>query len=132
MGSPLARIYAVVLGTLVFMLAWAAIAAHPWASAGRGTRDARLAALAARERQLRREAAQVQRIVARRWAVYRRALARRNAARARLISQHKAALAQTVSAVSAPTGGGGGYAAPAAAPAVRVVTLPAATITRTS
>jgi hypothetical protein len=85
-----------------------------------------MAALAAREQHLRHDSALVQRIVAARWALYRVDLARRKAAIAtwqRRQAQLAAAPAPTVST---------NYGVGAAAPAVRVVTLPPLTITRTS
>jgi hypothetical protein len=94
------RIYALVLAVLVFFVSWAAIAAHPWVTT---TADPQLAALTARERQLRREAVAVHSIVNRRWQTYRTQLAQR---------KHANAAARSA--------------------AVRVVTLPPLTITRTS
>jgi len=98
------RLYAVALALVLFFLTWAVVAAQPWTSAAA---DPRLGALALREARLRVEAKHVNAIVARRFSDYRRALAARRAAQAR------AAQATT-------------------APAVRVVTLPPLTITRTS
>jgi hypothetical protein len=94
------RLYALVLAVLVFFVSWAAIAAHPWVTT---TTDPRMAALAAREQQLRRDAVAVHQIVNRRWATYRTQLAQRKRA--------------NLAAHLAP---------------VRVVTLPPLTITRTS
>jgi hypothetical protein len=105
MTSSAGRLYALAVAVVVFFVAWATIAARPWAA---GRTDARLAGLTAREQQLRREAALVHAIVRRRWANYRLKLA-----------QRKAALASQA-------------VAPSAAPSVRIVTLPPLTITRTS
>jgi hypothetical protein len=105
MTSHAGRIYALALALIVFFLAWAVIAARPWASAA----DPRLRALAQREATLRREARAVNAVVARRFAAYRAALRSRRAAIA--------------AAAAAP--------APAASN-VRVVMLPPLTITRTS
>lgn len=105
MASHSGRLYALALGLVVFFLAWAVVAARPWATAAA---DPRLKALAVREAQLRREAKLVNRVVALRWAVYRKALQARQA--------------QIAAA----------RAAPAPTSAVRVVNLPALTITRTS
>jgi hypothetical protein len=102
MTSHAGRLYALALALVVFFLAWAVVAARPWAAS---TADPRLRALALRESALRREAALVERLVAQRDAAYR--------ARAR-------------SAARALT------AAAPAAPRVRVVTLPPLTVTRTS
>ena len=108
MTSHAGRLYAVALALVVFFLTWAVVAAHPWATT---KPDPRIAALAAREQQVRRESVAVQRIVQRRWAVYR--------------AQLKSRQAQIASVHHAQT-------AAAAAPSVRVVTLPPLTVTRTS
>jgi hypothetical protein len=122
MTSHTARLYSVALALVFFFLAWAVIAARPWATA---KPDPRLAALAAREARLRHDSVLVRRIVARRWRVYRTALAKRKAA----IAAANRRQAQLAAAAVAPAA-----AAPAAysAPSVRVVTLPPLTITRTS
>jgi len=103
------RLYALALALVVFFLAWAVVAARPWATA---RADPRLKALAVREAQLRTEAKLVSRVVARRWAAYRTALRTR-----------QAAIAAAASA-PVPTAYAGG--------SVRIVTLPPLTITRTS
>ncbi len=126
MTNQIARLWTVVLGVLVFFLAWAAIAAHPWQQAAAA--DPRLSALAARQQVLQRESLQVQRVVNRRWAAYRVALAQRKVAihRANLAAAAAATQAQTqAQAVSASV-------PVAAAPPARVVTLPPLVITRTS
>jgi hypothetical protein len=105
------RLYALALSLVAFFLAWAVVAAHPWASA---SADPRLRALAVRESQLRREAHAVRKIVATRWARYRIELKTRRAEIAR-VNRAAAVAAQAV-----------------AAPAVQVVNLPAHVITRTS
>ena len=99
MTSHTRRLYALAVSLVVFFLAWAAVAARPWASA---SNDPRVDALRVRADRLRREARLVDRIVAARWAVYRRELHARQTAAASV------------------------------SPAVRVVTLPPLTITRTS
>jgi hypothetical protein len=98
------RLYALVAAVLVFFLAWAFIAAHPWSPAPRRAADPRVAALLERRQRIVRESAHVRAIVARRWARYRHALRARRAQLA-----------------SIP-----------AAPAARIVTLPPLVITRTS
>ena len=108
MASHQGRLYALALGLVVFFLAWAVVAAHPWVTA---SADPRLKALAAREAQLRQEAKLVQKVVRARWARYRVQLKLRRAEIARVKA-------------TAP-------AAAAAAP-VQVVNLPAHVITRTS
>lgn len=115
------RLYALALGLVVFFLAWAVVAAHPWATK---TADPRLRALAVREAQLRHEAKLVQKVVAARWSVYRVQLKARRAEIARV---NAAAAAARVAATAAAAA-----AAPAAAAPVRVVNLPAHVITRTS
>jgi hypothetical protein len=112
MASHHGRLYALALGLVVFFLAWAVVAAHPWATA---SADPRLRVLAIREAQLRHEARLVQKVVARRWARYRVELKARRAQIARVNAASAAAAAQA-----------------AAAPAVQVVNLPAQVITRTS
>lgn len=102
MTNHVVRLYATAASLAAFFLAWAGIAAHPWATA---PRDARLAALSQREQRLQRDARLVQQVVDRRWAAYR------------------AALAQSRRAATAP---------PADAPSVRVVTLPPIATTRSS
>jgi hypothetical protein len=105
------RIYALSLALVVFFLAWAVIAARPWAAAAS---DPRLRALAVREAQLRREARAVNRLVAHRFASYRVALRKR---RAEIAAAGRRAAQQ---AAARPT------------PGVQIVTLPPLTITRTS
>jgi len=61
MANHTARLYALALGLVVFFLAWAVVAARPWATT---TTDPRLRALAVRETQLRQEAKLVNQIVA--------------------------------------------------------------------
>jgi len=105
MTSHTGRLYALAFALVAFFLAWAVVAAHPWTTTAG---DPRLRALAVREAQLRREAKLVNQVVAQRWALYRSEL------RAR-----RSQIAATKS-TAAPS------------PAVRVVTLPPLTITRTS
>jgi hypothetical protein len=111
MTSHQGRLYALALSLVVFFLGWAVVAAHPWVAA---SADPRLRTLAVREAQLRRESKLVHKVVAARWARYRVQLKARRAQIAR-VDATSAAAAQT-----------------AAAPAVRVVNLPAHVITRTS
>ena len=112
MTSHVGRLYAIALALVLFFVVWVAVAARPWVTAAP---DPRPRALQARELKLRAEARLVDRVVARRWAVYRKELGARNAQIA--LARRRAAQAP-VAAV--------------AAPAVRVVTLPPLTITRTS
>jgi hypothetical protein len=102
------RTYAVVLALVVFVVFFAAVSLKPWPAA---QTDQRLLALQAREQHLRIDAKIVSSIVDQRWATYRQALQSRRAA----IAQAGTRTAQAASA-----------------PAVRVVTLPPLTVTRTS
>jgi hypothetical protein len=111
MTSHQGRLYVLALALVVFFLAWAVVAAHPWATA---SADPRLRVLAVREAQLRHEAKLVQKVVATRWARYRVQLKARRAEIARV---------NAAAAVAAQT---------AAAAPVQVVNLPAHVITRTS
>jgi hypothetical protein len=117
MTSHTGRLYAAAFALLVFFVAWAAIAARPWAQA---KADPRVAALAAREQALRRESVLVQKVVRQRWSTYRAQLRARK-------TQIAAAKRQLVTAAAAPP-----VSAAPATPSVRVVTLPPLTITRTS
>jgi hypothetical protein len=113
MTSHHGRLYTLALGLVAFFLAWAVVAAHPWATA---SADPRLRALAIRQAQLQRQAKLVQKVVAARWVHYRIELKARRAQIARVNAAAAAAAAQ----------------AAAAAP-VQVVSLPAAhVVTRTS
>lgn len=112
MTSHQGRLYALALSLVVFFLAWAVVAAHPWASA---SADPRLRALAIREAQLQREAKLVRKAVAARWTTYRVQLKVRRVEIARVNAAAAAAAAQAT-----------------AAPPVQVVNLPAHVITRTS
>jgi hypothetical protein len=113
MTSPVGRTYATALALVLFFLTWAVVAAQPWTPSATAS-DPRLKVLALRETRLRHEAKRVDRVVARRWAAYHRELAARRV-------QIAAAKAQNARAAAAtPTA------------AVRVVTLPPITITRTS
>jgi hypothetical protein len=104
MTNHVARLYVAAASVLVLFLAWAAIAAHPWPAKQSAAADPRIVALNARETALRAETVAVQRLLA---------VSRAQQARA---------ATRTVAARSAP----------AAQPAVRIVTLPPLTITRTS
>ena len=122
MTSHHGRLYALALTLVVFFLAWAVVAARPWATA---SADPRLRALTIRQAQLQREAKLVQKVVATRWAKYRVRLKARRALIARVDAARAAASAAAAAQVAAPV-------AAAAAP-VQVVNLPAAHIvTRTS
>lgn len=119
------RLYAIVIAVVIFFVSWAAVAAQPWATA---KPDPRLAVLAQREQRLRADAKLVQQVVNNRMATYRQALRTRNAQIAAAKAQFAAAQARSLQ-VSQSTATSPSYAA---APSVRVVNLPALTITRTS
>ena len=125
MTNHVGRLYALALALVVFFLIWATVAARPWSTYSAPRTDARAAALAAREQRLRHESIVVARIVHRRWAVYRVRLHRR---------QRQIAAVKRATAAAARQARLAANAAPAvaAAPSVRVVTLPPLTITRTS
>jgi hypothetical protein len=120
MTNHVARLYSFAAAILVFLLTWVAVSAHPWRAARAEAKDPRMAALATREQRLRREAAQVQRIVDQRWARYRHALAKRK----KEIAAAKARQQAMTVAASSPSFG--------APPSVRVVSLPPLTVTKTS
>jgi hypothetical protein len=113
MTSHVGRLYALALALLVFFLTWTTVAARPWAHSASRRGDPRLTALAVREQRLRHESLVVRHIVQKRWALYRLELQKR---KTQIAAARQAQLA----------------AAPAAAPAVRVITLPPLTVTRTS
>jgi hypothetical protein len=119
MTSHTGRVYALALALVVFFLAWATIAAHPW---GATATDPRLRALSLREKRLRQEAKLVRAVVAQRWATYR---ARLQVRRTQIAAAKAAARRVALAPSASPT-------VSAAAPSVRVVNLPPLTITRTS
>lgn len=134
MTNHAVRLYALATSLLVLFLVWAVVAAHPWSTPPAPKADPRIRALAVRERHLRHESRVVQRVVRRRWRRYRRELARRRneISAARRKHQHALAAARTAAAAAAapaPVAVSSGYSA---APSVQVVTLPPATITRSS
>jgi hypothetical protein len=122
MTSHQGRLYTLAVALVVFFLAWAVVAAHPWAAA---SADPRLRTLVIRQAQLQHEAKFVRKVVAERWARYRVELKARRAEITRVnAAAAAAAAAARAQAVTA--------AVPAAAP-VRVINLPAAhVVTRTS
>jgi hypothetical protein len=121
MTNHVARLYALAGAILVFLVSWAAAAAHPWQQTHRvEATDPRVAALSLREKHLRSESVRVEQIVDRRWAHYRHALATRRKEIAAAKRQQRALLASSSSPFAS------------AAPSVRVVTLPPLTTTKTS
>ena len=123
MTSHAGRLYALAAALVVFYLAWAVVAARPWATSGAAARDPRLVALAQREQRLRTEASMVQKIVAGRFSDYRRRFAAYKAAMAKRQAAVAAAARSAPVAVAASASSAGG---------VRVVTLPPLVVTRTS
>ena len=122
MANHHARLYGLALAVVVFFLAWAVVAARPWATAAA---DPRLRTLAIRQAQLQREAKVVRKVIAARWARYRVELKARRAQIARVNAAAAAAASAAAAAAAAAP-------APAAGP-VQVVNLPAAhVVTRTS
>ena len=63
MTSAVARLYAIVLAITAFFVAWATVAAHPWAAAAAPARDPRLAALTVRQAHVQAESIRVKKIV---------------------------------------------------------------------
>ena len=121
------HLYRIALALVVFFLAWAVVAGHPWATA---SADPRLRTLAIRQAQLQHEAKLVRKVVATRWARYRVHLKARRALIARVHAAAAAASAAAAAQAAAPTAA----AAPVATAApVQVVNLPPAhVVTRTS
>jgi hypothetical protein len=142
MTNPVPRIYVLCSAILVLFIAWAVIAARPWVAPPTAKADPRLAALARREVRLRHDAVVVRRIVNRRWRRYTIALRdRRRTIRlverrhhAQLIAAHAAQVAAASAArlAATQTYSAPSYSSSSAAPAVRVVTLPPITVTRSS
>ncbi len=84
MGSDTARLYAVCLALLVFFVAWAAIAAHPWTGPEPAIpRDPRARAVAARQAHLVARARVARHVLERRWTTYHRRMTARLAEIAR-------------------------------------------------
>lgn len=129
MTNHLARLYALVAAVLVFFVAWAAIAAHPWQTQKAAAQDPRLAALQLREQRLRAEALAVKQVLNKRWAVYRAQLVLRKQEIAAVQAASTKARAASLASAQVPSAPSSGSAA---VPSVRVVTLPPLTITRTS
>jgi hypothetical protein len=80
-GSDTARLYAITIALLVFFVAWASIAAHPWTGPEPVARaDPRAAALTVREAQLLHRSRATRRVLVSRWNRYQHRLAVRVAA----------------------------------------------------
>lgn len=124
MTNTVGRLYSLALALLVFFVLWVGLAAHPWAPTGT---DPRIAALAAREQQLRHDSLIVKKIVAARWTVYKVQLAQRTTAIAAARRRQSQLNAAAAAVAQAPAGRSGSQS-----PAVRIVNLPPLTITRTS
>lgn len=76
-GSDTVRVYAIAITLLVFFVAWAGIAARPWAGPEPVPPVERAAALTAREAHLIHRARTARRVLVHRWARYQHRLARR-------------------------------------------------------
>ena len=130
MASHHGRLYGLALAVVVFFLAWAVVAAHPWAAA---SADPRLRALTVRQKQLQHEAKLVQKVVAARWARYRVELKTRRAQIAHVNAVNAANAAAAAAAASAAASAARAAPVAAASAPVQVVNLPPAhVITRTS
>ena len=127
MPNHVGRLYSLALALLVFFVLWVGIAAHPWATA---RTDPRMAALVAREQQLRHDSVMVKKIVVARWAVYRVRLAERNKAIATAVARQSQVNAARAAVVQAPAAIFASSSSPSSA--VQIVNLPPLTITRTS
>ena len=128
MTSHHGRLYALALALVVFFLAWAVVAARPWATA---SADPRLRTLTIRQAQLQHEAKLVQKVVATRWARYRVRLKARRALIAR-VNAARAAASAAAARASAAAAAQAAAPVTAAAP-VQIVNLPPAhVVTRTS
>lgn len=89
MTNHIVRLYTAAGAIVIFFLLWATIAARPWATTEQVTpQDPRLVALAQREKNLRKRAAGVNRVVARRWAIYERRSTRRQRQNAAALQRH--------------------------------------------
>lgn len=132
MTSALGRVYAISLAIIVFFLAWAVIAARPWAEPPTAKTDPRIVALNVRERRLRADAVKINALVKKRWAVYRVALAKRKHQIAAVNKAQAARAAQAQVVQAAQTAPATHSAAPSAPPVVRVTPAPPATSTKTS
>jgi hypothetical protein len=66
MTDHVARLYALAVAILVFLVAWAAVAARPWATSSQATADPRVQALIVKQERVRREALTVRRALANR------------------------------------------------------------------
>jgi hypothetical protein len=132
MTSHVGRLYALAVALLVFFLTWATVAARPWSAPATTRADPRAAALAARQVRLRDESVVVARLVRRRWAIYRKQLRQRQLRIATVNRANAAAARQVQLAASAAAAAPAVSGYSAAAPSVRVVSLPPVTVTRTS
>jgi hypothetical protein len=126
MTRQLVRLYAVVFGLLVVLVAWAVVAAHPWVQVSAAPLDPRVRALEAREARLREDALVVERTVDRRWQAYRVRLHARQKAIVRLRAQHRDQLAAVQAAAASAA------QAAQAPPPVRIVTAAPVTASRSS
>ena len=64
MTNHTARLYALAVAILIFFVAWAAVAARPWARTAAPAPDPRVQALIAKQQRVRAEALAVQKVLA--------------------------------------------------------------------
>jgi hypothetical protein len=128
MTDHVARLYALAVGALVFLVTWAVVAANPFPTLETEA-DPRLAALERREARLAREQRRTNRLVARRFAAYRRELADHRRLQAALDAAAAASPAAAASSSSGSSSGSGSAPAAVAAPppAVQVTSSPPVT-----
>ncbi len=122
-SAPLVRLYALVAAVLVFFVAWAVVAAHPWQPRRITAADRQVTALAELRSRVRLESLQVQRIVDRRFAAYAGALPERE----RTIALLRALNARQAARIPSPPS-----VTPAAVLPPVVVSSPAVSTTHTS
>jgi hypothetical protein len=64
MTDHVARLYALAVAILVFFVAWAAVAARPWATTSEATPNPRVQALIVKQQRVRADALAVHRVLA--------------------------------------------------------------------
>jgi hypothetical protein len=126
MTDHVARLYALALGSLLFLVAWAVVAANPFPEA-KPDPDPTLAALQKREARLGREQERANRLVEHRFAVYRRKLVEQRRLQAALDAAVAPVAAAASPAAAAPSSAPAPAPAAPAAPAVEVTSSPPVT-----
>ena len=97
------RLWVALGATFTLFLAWAAIAAQPWAPARPVPPDSRLVALQARQQRLNRTAGLTDEVVRRRWVAYQAELAARRQEIAAVELRHQRELSAAAAAAAAIT-----------------------------